>query len=499
MRTFLRIVTLIACTAVGAASAGTIWNPATTYVLVASVTQWPPEAGLPAFTEEKRRDLDLVNQFKRNGVPAANIIFLSDSAATHDAMRDSLSSLAARAGPGSTLIFYFQGHGSRKVFCCYDVAKEAFHTEEIFPILDKAWKGERLFLIGDCCSSGSLASVVRQFQRLRPNVRAASIASATASNKSTEHWTFTASLIRVLAGDPQVDGNHDGQITLGEADRFIHDQMKFQENQLAGIFVTPSFEDDFVIRHTIPGTKIAPRLPGPHQIGDVVDARDSQGNWYTSEILAWKQSNRTYKVHFYGWESKWDEWVNESRLRPVVKPKLNVGQQYEVQWEDNNWYLGTITKTVEDWFYFVHYESEPGDDDEWVTPERTRPPGKASARNKPQFAAVVAPRDFAIGQVVAAQWNQEWYRAKITYNVNGTYAVLYDDQTTGRLALDDLIPVARPNELRSGDRVLACWDGKPKMYPGKADSIKGQMVTVRWEDGSPPTQVPLNAVAHIKP
>src|SRR4029077_6829526 len=120
------------------------------------------------------------------------------------------------------------------------------------------------------------------------------------------------------------------------------------------------------------------------------------------------------------------------------------------------------------------------------------------ARNKPQFASVVAPRDFAIGQVVAAQWNQEWYRAKITYNVNGTYAALYDDQTTGRLALDDLIPVARPNELRSGDRVLACWDGKPKMYPGKAESIKGQMVTVHWEDGSPPSQVPLNAVAHIK-
>jgi Caspase domain/RNA binding activity-knot of a chromodomain len=499
MRPFMRVAILMASAVSSTADAATIWNPATTYVLVASVTQWPSEAGLAPFTGERRRDDDLVTQFKRSGVPAANIIFLKDSAATHAAMCNSLSSLAARAGPGSTLIFYFQGHGGRKVFCCYDVAQNAFHAEEIFPILDKAWKGDRLLLLGDCCSSGSLASVVRQYERLRPNVRAACIASATASNMSTGHWTFAAALIRVFAGDPQVDRNHDGQITLGEADQFIHDQMKFQENQLAGIFVTPSFENDFVIRRAVPGMKIAPRIPGPHQIGDVLEARDSEGNWYISEILDWKGSNRTYKVHFYGWDSKWDEWLNASRLRPIVKPKLNVGQQYEVQWEDNNWYLGTITKTVEDWFYFVHYESEAGDDDEWVTPERARPPRQASARNKPQFAAVVAPRDLAIGQVVAAQWNQEWYRAKIAYNVNGTYAVLYDDQTKGRLAMDDLIPVARPNEIRAGDRVLACWDGKPKMYPGKVESIKDQLVTVRWEDGTPPTQVPLNAVARIKP
>jgi hypothetical protein len=499
MRAFLRIAILIACASAGAAPGATLWNPATTFVLVASVTQWPPQAGLAPFTGEQRRDQDLVNQFQRSGVPAANIIFLKDSAATHAAMCNSLSSLAGRAGIGSTFIFYFQGHGGRKVFCCYDVAQNAFHAEEIFPILDKAWKGDRLFLIGDCCSSGSLASVVRQYERLRPNVRAACIASATASNMSTGHWTFTASLIRILAGDPQVDRNRDGQITLAEAEQFIHDQMKFQENQLAGITVSPSFEKEFVIRRAAPGRKIVPRIPGPHQIGDVVEARDSQGNWYTSEILNWKRSNRLYKVHFYGWESKWDEWVNASRLRPIVKPKLNVGQQYEVQWEDKNWYLGTITKAVEDWFYFVHYESEAGEDDEWVTPERTRQPGAATAKEKAQFASVVTPRDLAIGQVVAAQWHHDWYRARIAYNVNGTYAVLYDDQTTGKLALDDLIPVARANEIRAGDRVLACWNGQPKMYPGKVESVKDQTATVRWEDGTAPSQVPLNAVARIKP
>lgn len=502
MRVLLRVVITILCTISSAAQSATIWDPAKTFVLVASVTQWPPKAGLPPFIEEKRRDEDLVNQFKLSGVPAGNIVFLKDSAATHAAICSSLGTLAARAGPGSTLFFYFQGHGARKLFCCYDTdAKDPgqteLHAEELFPIINKSWKGDRLVLIGDCCSSGSLASVVRQFEKQRPDVRVACLASATASNISTGHWTFTASLIRVLAGDPLVDRNRDGKITLIEAAQFIHDQMKFQENQLAGITIAPSFEQDFVIRPAAPGKKIVPSIPGPHQIGDVIDARDSEGKWYASEILNWNPRNSTYRIHFYGWDSKWDEWVGPSRLRPIVKPKLNIGQQYEVQWQDENWYLGTVTKTVEGWFYFVHYESEAGDDDEWVTPERVRKPGKAAAKQRPQFVAA-APRAFTIGDVVAAQWFREWYRAKITANINGTFAVLYDDQTRGRLAPNDLIPVARPNEIRRDARVLACWDDKPRMFPGKVESINGQMVTVRWEDGTAPTQIPLDAIALIR-
>jgi hypothetical protein len=504
MPALIRSVILVAFTLTWATvNAANIWQPERTFVLVASVIEWPAKAGLTPFNEEKRRDEDLVNQFKRSGVPPANIIFLKDSAATHAAICNTLTSLATRAGTGSTMIFYFQGHGGRKLFCCYDTDSKnpdqtELHAEEIYSILSKSWKGDRLLVLGDCCNSGSLASIVWTFGKDRPDVRAACFASATASNISTSHWTFTASLIRVLAGDPQVDRDRDGKITVAEAGQFIHDQMKYQENQLAAMTLTSSFEKDFVIRATAPGKKLPPRIPGPLQIGDVLEARDSEGNWYTSEIIGSKPGASTYKVHFYGWDSKWDEWVGISRLRRIVKPKLNVGQQYEVQWEDKNWYLGTITRSVEGWFYYVHYESESGDDDEWVTPERTRPAGKTTAKERPRFVAA-APRPLAIGNRIAAQWFHDWYRAKITGSVNGTYTVVYDDQTKGRLASDDLIPLAQPNEIRPGDRVLACWDGKPRMFPGKIESIKDQLVTVRWEDGTPPTQVPLDAVARIKP
>jgi len=217
------------------------WQPAHTWVFYASICSWPAKAGLSSFTGA-RRDEDFVAQFKAAGVPGKNVVFLKDSAATHGAMRDGLAALAARAGagPDDTLIFAFQGHGSRKLLYCYDYDaarpdETVFHMDEIFPILDKSWKGQRLILIGDCCCSGSLRSVLAQFARQRPEVRVAALASATASNVSTGNWTFTEGLIRALRGDPIIDRDHDGRLSISEVDRFIHDQMKYKEDQLASL------------------------------------------------------------------------------------------------------------------------------------------------------------------------------------------------------------------------------------------------------------------------
>src|SRR5204862_3319157 len=120
--------------------------------------------------------------------------------------------------------------------------------------------------------------------------------------------------------------------------------------------------------------------------------------------LDWKQTADPYRVHFVGWDDKWDEWVDATRLRPIVKTKLNVGQHYEVKWQ-GKWYPATITKSVEDYFYFVHYENEAGEDDEWITPERARVARAEGGKPSPATFVALDSRTPAVGELVAAQYH----------------------------------------------------------------------------------------------
>lgn len=56
------------------------------------------------------------------------------------------------------------------------------------------------------------------------------------------------------------------------------------------------------------GAKVASR-----NIGDRVDAQ-SNGKWHLATIVD-KKGIDEYKVHYDGWDAKWDEWVDPSRLK----------------------------------------------------------------------------------------------------------------------------------------------------------------------------------------
>lgn len=477
----------------------TQWQPARTFVLNASITSWPAKAGLESFPGT-RYDQALVDQLKAAGVPGEHILFLKDSAATHAAMRQALLTLAARSAPGDTLFFSFQGHGSRQILYTYDYdpAHEddtVFHMEEIFPLL-KGWKGDRLFLIGDCCCSGSLRSVMKQFERERPSVRVATLASVVASNTSTGAWTFTEGLIRAFAGDPIVDRDHDGQLGIAEVDRFLYEQMKYKENQLTSLAFSANFEKSFILRAVAPGKIVRP-VAGPHQIGDLLDARDQESHWYPAEIMDAKADGSSYQVHYAGWDDKWNEWVDASRLRPIVKGTLNVGQRYEVL-SEKKWYPATITSGADEWFYFAHYDGYSGEGDEWITAERARVPKDKKAKQAPDNFRALDPRPLAKGDTVAARYHDDWYRGRIMGTTNGTFLVRYDDNTTGKLIAAEMIPMAAPESLRVGDDVLAVWEEKAQVYPGRVLAVEPEKATIRWDDGSAPSKVDKGSIARIR-
>jgi hypothetical protein len=97
-----------------------------------------------------------------------------------------------------------------------------------------------------------------------------------------------------------------------------------------------------------------------------------KGTWYKAEIV--EVNGGKYKIHYTGWGDKWDEEVDESKLREPegIKYAYKEGDVVEVQWKDK-WYESKILEVQGEDKFKVHYE---GWDDKWdevVEGNRIRP------------------------------------------------------------------------------------------------------------------------------
>jgi hypothetical protein len=357
------------------ALAGAAWQPAKTHALIVGILEWQ-DKDLAPFPKENRQDRALERALLANGVPAANIAFLADRQATLPAIRAAVDGLAAKAGPGSTLLFYFAGHGlqsgGRTYLANYDVdsgrmAATGFGVTELADRLASRWRGERALLMADCCHSGALGEVV---QRLGAAGKAAAcLTSATATNISTGRWTFTESVVRSLLGEGRVDRNGDRSLTFAEVDGHVHDEMKFAEDQLTKGLRAGGFEADWQLR-TVPAGKVLAyaAVKSPWSIGMYADCL-AEDKWWRAQIL--QVENGRCQVHYLGWEDKWDEWVPLSRLRAVGTSRFAAGQRVQVEWEAK-WYPARIQQSAESFFHFVRYDGYGPEFDEWVTDKRLK-------------------------------------------------------------------------------------------------------------------------------
>lgn len=96
------------------------------------------------------------------------------------------------------------------------------------------------------------------------------------------------------------------------------------------------------------------------------------GSWWRAEILERKAG--LTKIHYTGWGSEWDEWVEPKRLRraaphvPLAAGKR--GQKVSIEWQGSFW-DGEIIATRAG-LYKVHYTGWGNEWDEWVEPARLR-------------------------------------------------------------------------------------------------------------------------------
>ncbi len=369
--------TWLVCVNVGSPAKGAepaeAWDPGTTWAVLIGVLEWD-DPSLAHFPKEGRIDRVFERTLLARGVPRRQLTFLEDRAATLEACRTAIADAADAAGPGSTLLVYFAGHGLQRGgkvwFANVDAvasspATTALDVDDLGATIHARWKGARLLLAADCCHSGALGRVVARYEG-SPTVRAASFASAAASNVSTGAWTFTESLVACFEGDGAPDTNFDRTVTFREAEAYVAREMRFRASQRSEARRSGTFPEGFALAR-VDSKRARVRADGPWQRGDYVEVEWKE-RWWRAQVLE-VESPRT-KVHYLGFDAAWDEWVAPERVRPPTPIPVRTGARVEIEWKGTFW--PGVVQDVADDFARVHYDDYGPEWDEWVTAKRLR-------------------------------------------------------------------------------------------------------------------------------
>lgn len=284
------------------------WQPQRTWVFIVGTLKWNDSATFKPFPQLNRRDAQLADFFRREGVPAHQLVYLQDEQATIRRVRTAFSEMLARTKEGDFLFVYFTGHGYKSederitYFATYDASESVpgWSTASIVTDINWKFRGARVLLTADCCYSGELAKDAR---RLNKRLSYACLTSASASEVSTENWTFTEMLLGGLRGKAYADIDRNGEVTLGEISENAKRDMAFAEDQEAS-FASNGFPAETILANA--------QTPTNPAIGRRVVV-SSEGDWYKARIID-ARGNRL-RVHYFGYEDSDDEWVLPRQLR----------------------------------------------------------------------------------------------------------------------------------------------------------------------------------------
>lgn len=303
------------------------WQPQRTWVYVVGLLKFENRDVFNSFPQTNRRDAQLVDLFRQQGVPEDHIVFLKDGQATSRRVHNSFPAFLSKAQPGDLLFFYYTGHGYKSdderttYFATYDAGEnvEGWATESIVRDVEKYFRGSEALLTADTCYSGSLSA---QTQRLGRRVSYASLTSTSASQLSTENWTFTEMLLEGLRGKSFADINGDGEVTLAELAEDIKEDMAFAENQRSTFVTTGNFPSNMLL------------APGARKLDPMISRRvevRSEGSWYKARVIDVRGGS--YEVHFYGYEDSDNEFVKLNQIRYSRETESAANRRAESEWD----------------------------------------------------------------------------------------------------------------------------------------------------------------------
>ncbi|HPH02775.1 MAG TPA: agenet domain-containing protein [Spirochaetota bacterium] len=353
-----------------ATTAERVWDPDRSSVFVVGVLQWQDSDSLASFDPQNRRDAELVEFFRQQGVPQSRIVYLQDSEATSARIANELPRFLSQAKEGETVFIYYCGHGykddaGKGFFASYDTGStvSGWEMASIPRMLEQHFTGATAILAADCCYSGVLAADVRQVgSRLKYVV----FTSSSASEISTGNWTFTEALLDGLRGHPGCDLDNNGAVSAEELGMYIAADMATGEEQVSVFAVNGDFSSAANLASA--AAKDAPT------VGKRVKVR-YQGQVYNARITSADKDR--FRIHWLGFRDYPDEWVAAS---DVVFPEtatqpvdgFDKGAAVEVLWK-KRWYPATVLERNQT-MYSIQYTGYGSEWNEWVSSKRIRKP-----------------------------------------------------------------------------------------------------------------------------
>lgn len=339
------------------------WYPEKTRVFVVGLLEWENAELWAPFPDavEGRFDAKLVDFFQAQGVPESQIVYLQDGEATLEAIQESLVEFLSDSSEDELLILYFAGHGdwdsdsNEYYFANYDASDSYdgyWSVSSIVDDIEENFSGSQVLLLADCCYSGGLIDALKEREL---SFSYACVTSAYSHNSSTGDWTFTEALLKGLQGDPSVDLDEDGWITLYDFARYAELEMAFVEEQKSMFLTLNDFD---------PQMQLA-RVANRGTLGEEkrVEA-EYDGTWYKAKVL--EQEGNQARIQYI--VDRTEEWVESDRIRPYEPETFSKGEAVEVEFEEE-WYPATVKRG----WYGLHFVSYDGYDetwDEWVGSDR---------------------------------------------------------------------------------------------------------------------------------
>lgn len=277
-------------------------NPPNTWVFVVGLLKFENNEEFSNFPLKNRRDAQLAEFFKKRGVPADQIVYLQDANAKLARIESEFDKLLKRTNENSLLIVYYSGHGfidDGVFFASFDSSVgdvDGWPVKKIVGKIESAFQGSDAMIIADCCHSGALVNAI---ERIGSKVNYACLASSSRRKISTENWTFTEAFLAALQGDPEVDLDRDGFISLEEADTFTENEMLYAEDQKITSFLSDTWSGPTILSKA--------RKLSDSKIGAHVKVKYG-GTLYKGRVTA--RNGNQFRVFFYGYEKADEEWVD---------------------------------------------------------------------------------------------------------------------------------------------------------------------------------------------